>query len=54
MKKWVCGVCGWIYDEAAGDPDNDLAPGVAFEDLPEDFVCPLCGVGKESFEEMKE
>ncbi len=53
MKKWVCGVCGWIYDEA-GDPDYDLAPGVAFADLPEDFVCPLCGVGKESFEEMKE
>ena len=54
MKKWVCGVCGWIYDEAVGDSDYDLAPGVAFEDLPEDFVCPLCGVGKESFEEMKE
>ena len=43
MKKWVCGVCGWIYDEAAGDPDYDLAPGVAFKDLPDDFVCPLCG-----------
>lgn len=54
MKKWICGVCGWIYDEAAGDPDNNLAPGVKFEDLPEDFVCPLCGVGKESFEEMQE
>ena len=54
MKKWVCGVCGWIYDEAAGDSDYDLAPGVAFEDLPEDFVCPMCGVGKESFEELKE
>lgn len=49
MKKWVCGVCGWIYDEAAGDPDYDLAPGVPFADLPEDFVCPLCGVGKDQF-----
>ena len=54
MKKWVCSACGWTYDEAAGDPDYDLAPGVAFEDLPEDFVCPICGVGKESFEEVKE
>ena len=54
MKKWVCGVCGWIYDEAAGDPDYDLAPGVAFGDLPEDFVCPMCGVGKDQFEELKE
>ena len=54
MKKWVCSVCGWIYDEAAGDPDYDLKPGVAFEDLPEDFVCPMCGVGKDQFEELKE
>lgn len=52
MKTWVCTVCGWIYDEAKGDPDNDLAPGVKFEDLPDDFVCPLCGVGKDSFEEQ--
>ena len=51
MKKYVCSVCGYIYDEAAGDPDNGIAPGTAFEDLPEDFVCPLCGVGKDQFEE---
>ena len=51
MKKWVCTVCGWVYDEELGDQDYDLAPGVAFEDLPEDFVCPLCGVGKDQFEE---
>ena len=44
-------VCGWVYDEELGDQDYDLAPGVAFEDLPEDFVCPLCGVGKDQFEE---
>ena len=50
MKVWVCTVCGWIYDEAKGDPDYDLAPGVPFADLPDDFVCPLCGVGKDMFE----
>ena len=52
MKTWVCSVCGWVYDEETGDPDNNLPGGVKFEDLPEDFVCPLCGVGKESFEEQ--
>ncbi len=49
MKKYVCEVCGWVYDPAVGDPDNGIAPGTAFEDLPEGFVCPLCGVGKEQF-----
>ena len=47
--KYVCDVCGWIYDEAVGDPENGIAPGTKFEDLPEDFVCPLCGVDKEQF-----
>ncbi len=51
MKKYVCDVCGWIYDEAQGDPDNGIEAGTAFEDLPEDFTCPLCGVGKDSFSE---
>ena len=50
MKKYVCSVCVWEYDPAAGDPDNGIAPGTAFEDLPEDFVCPVCGVGKDQFE----
>ena len=50
MKKYVCTVCGWVYDPAVGDPDNGIAPGTTFEDLPDDFVCPLCGVGKEDFE----
>ena len=49
MKKYVCDVCGWIYDPAVGDTDGDIAPGVAFENLPEDWVCPLCGVGKDDF-----
>lgn len=51
MKKYVCDVCGWEYDEATGDPDNGIAPGTKFEDLPEDFECPLCGVGKDQFSE---
>ncbi len=51
MKKYVCDVCGWIYDEELGDPDNGIAPGTKFEDLPHDFECPLCGVGKDSFSE---
>lgn len=51
MKKYVCGVCGWTYDEAVDDPDNGIAPSTKFEDLPEDFACPLCGVAKDQFEE---
>ena len=53
MKKYVCKVCGGIYNEALGDPDNGIAPGTKFEDLPADFVCPLCGVGKDEFEEIE-
>ena len=49
--KYVCTVCGFIYDEAAGDPDNGVAPGAAWADVPEDYVCPLCGVGKDMFEQ---
>lgn len=47
--KYVCEVCGWEYDEEQGDDPWALNPGTAWEDLPEDFVCPLCGVGKDSF-----
>ena len=46
---YVCDVCGWTYDETVGDPDNGIAPGTKFEDLPKDFTCPLCGVGKDNF-----
>jgi len=49
MKKYVCDVCGYVYDPEVGDPDNDVAPGTAFEDLPDDWVCPECGVGSEDF-----
>ena len=51
MKKYVCEVCGWEYDEALGDADLGIAHGTKFEDLPEDFVCPLCQEGKEVFQE---
>ena len=44
--KWVCNVCGYIYDEEEGDPDNGIEPGTKMDD---EFVCPLCGVGKEDF-----
>ena len=50
MKKYVCTVCGWVYDPAEGDPEGGIAPGTAFEDIPDDWVCPLCGVGKDDLE----
>ena len=52
MKKYVCDVCGWEYDEAAGAPELGIAPGTKFEDLPEDFACPLCGVDKDNFSQV--
>ncbi|EHG23014.1 rubredoxin [Alloprevotella rava] len=54
MKKYRCTVCDWVYDPEVGDPDAGIEPGTAFEDLPEDFVCPLCGVGKDDFEVVEE
>jgi rubredoxin len=51
MKKYICVVCDYEYDPAAGDPDNGVAAGTAFEDIPEDWVCPVCGAGKDQFEE---
>lgn len=51
MKKYVCEPCGYVYDPDLGDPDNGIAPGTAFEDIPEDWVCPICGMGKEVFVE---
>ena len=43
MKKWKCSICGYIYDPSKGDPDNGVKPGTAFEEIPEDWVCPTCG-----------
>lgn len=51
MKKWQCTVCGYIYDPAVGD-ELSIPAGVAFEDLPENWTCPECGVGKDMFEEV--
>lgn len=51
MAKFECTVCGWTYDPEEGDPENGIQPGTPFADLPDDFVCPECGAGKEEFEE---
>lgn len=53
MSKYVCNVCGWVYDEEVGLPNQGIMAGTKFEDLPEDFECELCGVGKENFTEEK-
>lgn len=47
--KYVCEACGWEYDEEAGYPEGGIAPGTKWEDVPEDFECPLCGLGKDAF-----
>ncbi|MCL2019523.1 MAG: rubredoxin [Oscillospiraceae bacterium] len=47
--KYVCGVCGYIYDESVGSPDSGIVAGTKWDDVPDDFVCPLCGVGKDMF-----
>ncbi len=53
MDKYECKVCGYIYDPAKGDPGAGVKPGTSFEDLPDDWVCPECGVGKDQFEKAK-
>ena len=52
MDKYICTVCDWVYDPEIGDPEHGIAPGTKFEDIPVDWVCPLCGVGKEDFEKI--
>ena len=54
MEKWECLVCGYVYDPGVGDPDNGVDPDTTFEDLPDDWVCPECGVGKEEFEKLED
>ena len=54
MRKYICDVCGWIYDPAVGDPDNGVPPGTAFEDIPDDWVCPECSVPKSEFSPLEE
>ena len=50
MQKYVCSICGYLYDPAVGDPDSGLAAGALFDDVPDDWVCPVCGVAKDMFE----
>jgi rubredoxin/flavin reductase (DIM6/NTAB) family NADH-FMN oxidoreductase RutF len=54
MKKYKCIMCGYIYDPAEGDPDNGVEPGTAFEDIPDNWECPDCGVGKDEFEPVED
>lgn len=54
MKKYECDRCGYIYDPLQGDPENGIAPGTAFEDLPDEWVCPDCGAHKEEFSKLEE
>ena len=51
MKKYQCTICGYVYDPEEGDPDGGIAPGTAFEDIPDDWLCPVCSVEKAEFEE---
>jgi len=54
MTKYECDVCGYIYDPELGDTENGIPPGTPFENLPEDWICPVCSVGKEDFTELAE
>ena len=52
MDKYFCNPCGYTYDPAKGDPEHGIAPGTAFEDIPDDWVCPICGVAKSMFQKV--
>jgi len=54
MKKYRCVICDYIYDPTEGDPDGGIAAGTAFEDIPDEWVCPVCGVGKDQFEPVED
>jgi rubredoxin len=54
MDKYVCVVCSYVYDPEKGDPDSGVQPGTSFDKLPEDWLCPVCGAGKDQFEKVKE
>ena len=51
MASYICTICGYVYDPAVGDPDSGIAPGTSFADVPDDWACPMCAVGKDMFEE---
>jgi len=50
MQKYICRICGYVYDPAIGDPDSGIAPGTEFKDIPDTWVCPICAVGKDEFD----
>ena len=50
---WMCLICGWIYDQSVGDPDSGIAPGTPWDDIPDDWACPECGVTKDEFEMVR-
>lgn len=52
MEKYICAVCGYVYDPEKGNPDSGVVPGTPFEQLPDDWVCPVCGAGKDQFEKQ--
>ena len=54
MQKYACNVCSYVYDPAVGDPDSNIDPGTPFEELPDDWVCPDCGVGKDEFSPVED
>ncbi|MFW6102112.1 MAG: rubredoxin [Chloroflexota bacterium] len=54
MEKYECTVCGYIYDPELGDPDGGIGPGTPFEEIPDDWVCPVCGASKDQFEKVEE
>lgn len=54
MQKYVCDICGYIYDPAEGDPDSGIEPGTPFEDIPEDWACPQCGATKSQFSPLEQ
>jgi len=53
MAKYECTVCGYVYDPELGDPESNIKPGTSFEELPDDWVCPVCGAGKDDFEKVE-
>jgi rubredoxin len=53
MKKYVCKICGYVYYPEKGDPESNIPPNTPFENLPDDWICPLCGADKSQFEEEK-
>jgi rubredoxin len=54
LTKWECMLCGYVYDEDSGDPDNGINPGTKFEDIPDDWVCPVCGAPKSDFRKLED